>query len=70
MHISWADENVTPTNYAAIVQVVTWMLMAISGLALVIRTTTRFFLMKWFAWDDVLIIVAFVSQKKNKQYTC
>ncbi|EED14604.1 conserved hypothetical protein [Talaromyces stipitatus ATCC 10500] len=59
MDTPWAGEDVTPNNYAAIVQVITWMLMAISGLALLIRLMTRFFLTKRFAWDDVLIIVAF-----------
>ncbi|KAH8705815.1 hypothetical protein BGW36DRAFT_18322 [Talaromyces proteolyticus] len=60
MDIPAAGEDVTPTNYAPIVQVITWMLLATSFLSLLIRLMTRFFLTKRFAWDDVLIISAFV----------
>jgi hypothetical protein len=54
--------DASPTDQSPILQVVTWLLLAIATLLLGFRQLTRFYIKvgKPFGWDDGLIIISYV----------
>lgn len=60
---------VTDTNMNPILQMMTWLLLAMTFLMLCFRFLTKFFLKtnQRFGWEEVLITSAFVRSKKKKK---
>lgn len=59
---------VTPFNLNPVVQIVTWLLLALTSLMLCFRVLTRYFLKatRKVGWEDALVIVAYVCMKKKE----
>ena len=51
---------VTESDRSPIIQAITWLLLATIFLGLSFRLLTRFFLLRRFRWDDLLIVISFV----------
>ncbi len=59
--------HIDSTHLNPIVQVITWVLFAITTLALIFRLLTRCYLREKrnFAWEDGLILCSYVSGTKS-----
>lgn len=61
MHSNGTWPSISPQNRGLIVNIVTWLLLVATALAVIIRTATKQAVSHGFGLDDFIIITALVS---------